>query len=182
MYASSKNYQQQNKINRCFFVKNIHQTPFNIEKLTLFYTLKKETSLKTLVCHSTLLEIITQQRACFTRSKKSSIFLKIRKGVPLGVKVTLRKEKKRAFLTSLIWNVLPNMKNFEKNSKFYGLEKDSLNSLVFVLSDPLIFSELKDFYFYFKSCVDLRILISFSKGLKKKEIFFNSRFSQIPLI
>lgn len=182
MYVSSQNYQQQNKINRCFFVKNIHQTPFNIEKLTLFYALKKEVSLKTLVCHSTLLEIITQQRACFTRSKNSSIFLKIRKGAPSGVKVTLRKEKKRAFLTSLVWSVLPNMKIFRKNTKFHGSEKDNLNSLIFVLSDPLIFSELKDFYFYFKSCVDLRILISFSKGLKKKEIFFNTRFSRIPLI
>jgi len=53
---------------------------------------------------------------------------------------------------------------------------------MFVITEPLVFSELKNFYFYFKSCINLRILISFSKNLKKKEIFFNSRFSQIPLI
>jgi len=174
-------YQQQNKINRCFFVKNIHQTPFNIEKLNLFYTLKKETPLKALVRFSALLETLTEQRSCFIRSKKSSIFLKIRKGAPSGVKVTLRKRKKKVFLISLIWKVLSNIKTFRKNTKFYKLKKENLNSLIFVITDPLIFSELKNFYFYFKSCVNLRILISFSKNLKKKEIFFNSRFSQIPL-
>jgi ribosomal protein L5 len=177
-----KIYQQQNKINRCFFVKNIHQTPFNIEKLNLFYTLKKETSLKALIRFSSLLEILTQQKSCFIRSKKSSIFLKVRKGAPSGVKVTLRKKKKKDFLTLLIWEVLTNIKTFRLNTKFYTLKEENLNSLMFVITEPLVFSELKNFYFYFKSCINLRILISFSKNLKKKEIFFNSRFSQIPLI
>ena len=182
MSDSLKIYQQQNKINRCFFVKNVHQTPFNIEKLNLFYTLKKETSLRALIRFSALLEILTQQRSCFIRSKKSSIFLKVRKGSPSGVKVTLRKSKKFFFLTSLIWKALSNIKTFRKNTKFYKLKEENLNSLMFVITDPLVFSELKKFYFYFKPCINLRILISFSKNLKKKEVFFNSRFSQIPLI
>lgn len=78
-------------------MKNIHQTPFNIEKLTLFYSLKKETSLKSLIRFSMLLEILSEQKAYLIRSKKSSVFLKIRKGAPTGVKVTLRKTKKSFF-------------------------------------------------------------------------------------
>jgi len=110
-------YQQQNKINRCFFVKNIHQTPFNIEKLNLFYTLKKETPLKALVRFSALLETLTEQRSCFIRSKKSSIFLKIRKGAPSGVKVTLRKRKKKSFFNFLDLESSIKYQNFSKKYK-----------------------------------------------------------------
>jgi hypothetical protein len=53
--------------------------------------------------------------------------------------------------------------------------------LMLVINDPLVFSELKDFYFFFKTCVDLRILISFSQSLKKKETYFSGLYSQIPL-
>jgi ribosomal protein L5 len=91
MSLASQNYQKSNKLNRCFFYKNVHQVPFTIEKLTLFYTLKKDFSIKSLIKLASLLELITGQRAYFIRSKKSSAFLKIRKGNPSGVKVTLRK-------------------------------------------------------------------------------------------
>jgi ribosomal protein L5 len=181
MLLSSKFYQQQNKTNRCFFVKNIHQTPFNIEKLTLFYSLKKETSLKSLVRFSMLLEILSQQKAYFIRSKKSSVFLKIRKGAPTGVKVTLRKTKKSFFLETLIWKILSNIKTLEEDTKFQKTRNENLNSLMLVINDPLVFSELKDFYFFFKTCINLRILISFSQVLKKKETYFSGLYSQIPL-
>lgn len=178
---SPKYYQQQNKTNRCFFIKNIHQTPFNIEKLTLFYSLKKETSLKSLVRFSMLLEMLTQRKAFFIRSKKASIFLKTRKGTPAGVKVTLRKARKSIFLNTLIWKILSNIKTFQEDTKFQKIKNENLNSLMLVINDPLAFSELKDFYFFFKSCIDLRILITFSQSLKKKEIYFSSLYSQIPL-
>jgi ribosomal protein L5 len=117
---SSKLYQQQNKTNRCFFVKNLHQTPFNIEKLTLFYSLKKETSLKSLVRFSMLLEMLTQRKAFFIRSKKSSIFLKIRKGTPTGVKVTLRKARKSFFLILWSGKFYQLLKRFENIRNFKG--------------------------------------------------------------
>lgn len=182
MSTLMNSYQQRNKVNRCFFFKNTHQTPFNIKKLTLFYTLKKETSLKALVRFSTLLEMLTRQRSCFIRSTKSSVFLKIRKGAPSGVKITLRRTRKENFLTMLIWKVLSNIKTFRKISKFPKVKKENLNSLMLSVSEPLVFSELRDFYFYFKSCFGMRILISFSGQSRTKETLFNSRFSQIPLI
>jgi large subunit ribosomal protein L5 len=94
----SKNYQEKSKLFRCFNYKNIHKAPFPVSKITLFYTVKKDISLKSLIRISAFLELITGQRAFFLRSKKSSIFLKIRKGAPLGVKVNLRNKKLFHFL------------------------------------------------------------------------------------
>jgi len=161
--------------------KNIHQTPFNIETLTLFYTIKKDISLKSLIKVSTLLELITGKRSFFIRSQKSSIFLKIRKGAPSGVKVTLRKKSLQKFLTSFIWEVLPNIKDFKPTTNFFKLKQDFFNSVMFVVFDPLVFPKLQNFYFLFKSCVNLRMLVSFSSKITKKEIFFNGRFTQLPL-
>jgi ribosomal protein L5 len=177
----ASHYQKRNKLNRCFVYKNIHQIPLTIEKLTLFYTLKKDISLKSLIKLSALLELITGQRACFIRSKKSSVFLKIRKGAPSGVKVTLRKNSLIFFLLKLLWEVIPNIKNFKKKSYFSKLKQQQLNSLMFVVADPLVFSELKSFYFFFKNCSNLRILFSFSNKSKNKELYFKSRFLQLPI-
>jgi ribosomal protein L5 len=181
MSLASQNYQKYNKLNRCFIYKNVHQIPFTIEKLTLFYTLKKDFSLKSLIRLASLLELITGQRAYFIRSKKSSAFLKIRKGSPSGVKVTLRKNSLIFFVLKLIWEIIPNIKNFRKKSLFSKLKQDHLNSSMVVIPDPLVFPELKFFYFFFKNCSNLRILFSFSKKSKKKEFYLKSRFLQLPI-
>jgi len=118
MSLASQNYQKYNKLNRCFVYKNVHQIPFTIEKLTLFYTLKKDFSLKSLIRFASLLELITGQRAYFIRSKKSSAFLKIRKGSPSGVKVTLRKNSLIFFLLNLFGQFFQMLKIFEKNHFF----------------------------------------------------------------
>jgi ribosomal protein L5 len=181
MSLASQNYQKNNKLNRCFIYKNVHQIPFTIEKLTLFYTLKKDFSLKSLIRLASLLELLTGQRASFIRSKKSSAFLKIRKGSPSGVKVTLRKNSLIFFALKLIWEVIPNIKNFKKKTSFLKLKQKNLNSLMMIIPDPLVFSELKFFYFFFKNCSNLRILFSFSKNSKKKELYLKSRFLQFPM-
>jgi ribosomal protein L5 len=181
MSLASQYYQKGNKLNRCFTYKNVHQIPFTIEKLTLFYTLKKDISLKSLIKLSSLLELITGQRSSFIRSKKSSVFLKVRKGAPSGVKVTLRKNSLIFFILKLLWEVIPSIKNFKKKSYFSKLKHQELNSLMFVIPDPLAFSELKSFYFFFKNCLNLRILFSFSKKSKSKELYFKARFLQLPI-
>ena len=103
-------YQINHKIKRCFNYKNVHETSLTIDQLSLFYVIKKDISLKALIRVASLLEIITGHRAFFIRSRKSSVFLKIRKGAPLGVKVTLRKESVFLFLIKLVWQIFPNIK------------------------------------------------------------------------
>ena len=66
---------------------------------------------------------ITGQHPVLTVSKNSIAGFKIREGMPLGLTVTLRKEKMYAFLETFIKLVLPrirdfrglNPKNFDKN-------------------------------------------------------------------
>ena len=176
----SKNYYEKRNLIKCFNYKNIHKVPSPITKMTLFYTIKRDISLKSLIRISAFLELITGQRSFFLRSKKSSIFLKIRKGAPLGVKVTLRNKKLFDFLFRIVWEILPSLKNFRLTPKISKVKQESLNSVMLFISDPLIFSELKNFYFFFKSCTDLRINLSSPSFCKKKELFFINRLLKLP--
>jgi len=106
MLFTLTNYQHRAQIKRCFFFNNLHLI-FSIKKLTFFYTITKDISIKALIRVSAFIELITDQRSFFIRSKKSSILLKIRKGTPLGVKVSLRQKKIFNFLLLFIWQVLP---------------------------------------------------------------------------
>jgi large subunit ribosomal protein L5 len=98
----SKIYQKNNKVMRCFIYSNIHEISCNIEKLTFSYTKNNNISLNSLIKVSTFLELITGQRSFLIRSKKSLAALKIRRGVPVGARVTIRKSFLFSFLFKLI--------------------------------------------------------------------------------
>lgn len=55
---------------------------------------------------------ITGQKAVITKSKKSISNFKLREGMPIGVMVTLRKERMWAFLERLIHLSLPRVRDF----------------------------------------------------------------------
>ncbi|WP_343182469.1 50S ribosomal protein L5 [Buchnera aphidicola] len=63
------------------------------------------------------LSVISGQKPCITKSRKSIAGFKIRKNVPLGCKVTLRKFRKWNFLNSLIKVVIPRIRDFRGFSK-----------------------------------------------------------------
>lgn len=174
-----QNTQISRKFNLFFQYKNIHQIPNRVEKITLFITLSKNKSLKTIIKAFALLELITGSRPCFIRAKKSSILLKRRKGAPIGVKITLRNQQANLFLLKLNWEVLPKLKDLNFN---YKLKKDhKFNSVLsFIIEDPFVFAELRSYYFYFKEINSLKIVCTFPKKNRKEETFLNSRFLQIP--
>lgn len=58
------------------------------------------------------LELIAGQKAVVTRAKKSIAGFKLREGMPVGVKVTLRKERMYEFLDRLINIAMPRIKDF----------------------------------------------------------------------
>lgn len=58
------------------------------------------------------LELIAGQRAIITKAKKSIAGFKIRTGFPIGVKVTLRRERMYEFLDRLISLALPRVRDF----------------------------------------------------------------------
>jgi large subunit ribosomal protein L5 len=79
--------------------------------------------------------LISGQHPIFTKAKKAISNFKTRKGMILGLMVTLRKQKMYAFLKKLIHLVLPNIKDFagiktnmiNKNGSFnLGIKKQDI--------------------------------------------------------
>ena len=59
------------------------------------------------------LGIITGQKPLVRKAKKSEAGFKLREGMPIGAKVTLRKERMYDFLDRLVNVVLPRVRDFE---------------------------------------------------------------------
>lgn len=83
--------------------------------------------------------LITGQRAVVTYAKKSIANFKLREGMPIGVKVTLRKKKMYEFLFRLIHIALPRVRDFRgiKKNSFDGNGTYSLG-----IQEHIIFPEI----------------------------------------
>ena len=57
--------------------------------------------------------LITHQRPTITRAKKSIASFKIREGVPIGCRVTLRKDAMYTFMEKLVNVALPRIRDFK---------------------------------------------------------------------
>jgi len=82
---------------------------------------------------------ITAQRPVITRAKKSIAAFKIRTGMPIGCKVTLRGERMWDFLQKLIYVALPRVRDFRGVSpKAF----DGRGNYALGLKEQLIFPEI----------------------------------------
>ena len=93
-----------------FNYNNINEIPA-LQKITLNFGCKNFTIQKfatTLLA----LEIITTKKGTLTIAQKPNLLLKIQKGQPAGCKVILNKKLIYNFLTKLLLEVLPKLKNF----------------------------------------------------------------------
>ena len=86
------------------------------------------------------LETITGQKAVLTRAKKSVANFKIREGLAIGCKVTLRGERMYEFLDRLVNLALPRVRDFRgvNPNSFDGRGNYSLG-----IKDQLIFPEIE---------------------------------------
>ena len=82
---------------------------------------------------------ITGQRAVPTMSKKDVAAFKLRKGMPIGAKVTLRGERMYEFLDRLVTSALPRVRDFQgiKATGFDGRGNYSLG-----VTEQIIFPEI----------------------------------------
>ena len=82
---------------------------------------------------------ITGQKPIITRARKSVAGFKLREGMPIGVKVTLRRQRMYEFLDRLVSVALPRVRDFRGISRtaFDGNGNYSLG-----LSEQLVFPEL----------------------------------------
>ena len=95
---------------------------------------------KTILYPITAIKLITNQKPVICKAKKSIATFKLRKGMLIGAKVTLRKNVAYNFLSLFVLLVLPNIKelNFKKlNNK---------SSLSIGMRNLLIFPQLANYY------------------------------------
>ena len=85
------------------------------------------------------LELITGQKAVTTKAKKSVANFKIREGMPIGCKVTLRGEKMYEFVDRLINLALPRVRDFRgvSDTSFDGRGNYTLG-----IKEQIIFPEI----------------------------------------
>ena len=102
-----------NNLKETFRYKSIMQVP-KLEKIVLSRGVGAAVSDKKLIDHAVdELTIITGQKAIATISKKDVASFKLRKGMPIGAKVTLRGERMYEFLDRLVTTALPRVRDFQ---------------------------------------------------------------------
>ena len=97
--------------------KNVMQVP-RLDKAVLNIGLGEATqNAKTLEAAERDLVAISGQHPVITRSKKSIAAFRLREGMPIGLKVTLRGERMYDFFDKLVNAVLPRMRELQGVSK-----------------------------------------------------------------
>ncbi len=121
-----------------FGYKSVMQVP-KLEKIVINQGLGQAISDKKLIDIAIdELTTITGQKAVSTMSKKDISNFKLRKKMPIGVRVTLRREKMYEFLERLIAVALPRIRDFRGvNYKFDGQGNYTLG-----ISEQIIFPEI----------------------------------------
>ncbi len=122
-----------------FGYKNIHEVP-KLEKIVINVGAGEAISdPKILEVISEDLSLITGQKPIITRAKKAVSAFKLKKGMPIGVKVTLRRDRMYEFLDRLLNFAVPRIRDFR------GFSPDSFDgrgNYNLGISEQLIFPEL----------------------------------------
>jgi large subunit ribosomal protein L5 len=122
-----------------FGYKNVMQVP-KLEKIVISKGVGAAIADKKLIEYAVdELTQISGQRAVSTISKKDIATFKLRKGMPIGVKVTLRKNKMYEFLDRLVTTALPRVRDF-KGVKANGF--DGRGNYNLGVTEQIIFPEI----------------------------------------
>ena len=128
-----------NSLSEEFGYKNLMQVP-KLSKIVLSRGVGAAVADKKLVDYAVdELTIISGQKAVPTLSKKDVASFKLRKGMPIGAKVTLRGIKMYEFLDRLITAALPRVRDFQgvKSDGFDGRGNYNLG-----IQEQIIFPEI----------------------------------------
>ena len=122
-----------------FGYKNAMEVP-RIEKITLNMGVGEATQDKKKVDQAAgEMELIAGQKPVVTKAKKSIAQFKLREGMPIGVKVTLRRERMYEFLDRFITIALPRVRDFRGlNPKSF----DGRGNYACGLKEQIVFPEI----------------------------------------
>ena len=122
------------------------------------------------------LALITGQKPSITKAKKSIAGFKLRKGMNIGCKVTLRKDRMYEFIDRLITIALPRVRDFKGLSKksFDGNGNYSLG-----IKEQIIFPEINYDKIDKVRGMDITIITSAKKDIEAMELLkgFNFPFN-----
>jgi large subunit ribosomal protein L5 len=122
-----------------FGYKNAMEIP-KIEKITLNMGVGEASQDKKKVQTAAAeMELIAGQKPVITKAKKSIAQFKLREGMPIGCKVTLRRERMYEFLDRLITIAMPRIRDFRGlNPKSF----DGRGNYAMGLKEQIIFPEI----------------------------------------
>jgi len=122
-----------------FAYPNIMQVP-RLEKIVLNQSLKEAVqNVKLLETAAEELTLIAGQRAVITRARKSIANFKLREGMPIGARVTLRGARMWEFFDRLVTVAIPRIRDFRGiNPKAF----DGRGNYSLGLTEQIIFPEI----------------------------------------
>lgn len=150
-----------------FSYKNVMQVP-RLEKIVLNVGLGEAIqNIKLLDAAQKELSTITGQKAIATKAKKSIAGFKLRKGMPIGCKVTLRSGRMYEFFDRLISAALPRIRDFKGVS-----EKafDGRGNYTLGIKEQFIFPEIEYDTVEIVHGLDVTICTSAKKDAESKAL------------
>lgn len=133
------NNEVKNKLKDELKLKNIMEVP-KVKKIVVNVGAGEAVTDKNVIVKiQEQISLITGQKTIVTKARKSVSAFKIRKGLPIGIKVTLRDQKMFNFMEKLIKIVIPRLRDFKGiNSKSI----DDHGNLNLGFSEQTLFPEI----------------------------------------
>ncbi|MBX3457146.1 MAG: 50S ribosomal protein L5 [Candidatus Paracaedibacteraceae bacterium] len=127
------------KLMKEFEYKNIHQVP-KLDKIVVNMCIGEASQdSKKLQAAIDELAAITGQKPVITRAKKSIAGFKLREGMAIGAKVTLRRDRMYEFFDRLVTIALPRVRDFRGVS---GKSFDGRGNYALGIKEQIIFPEI----------------------------------------
>lgn len=147
--------------------KNVMQVP-KLQKIVISKGVGAAIADKKLIEYAVEeLTSITGQKPVSTLSKKDVAFFKLRKGMPVGVKVTLRATKMYEFLDRLVTTALPRVRDFNgiSSTGFDGRGNYNLG-----ITEQIIFPEINIDKIYKIGGMDITFVTSAATDKEAKSL------------
>lgn len=150
-----------------FFYQDVKEIA-KLKKIILNFGYHKS-NFKDLVSGLLALEFISFQKGQITKSKHLNVFLKIKKGNPVGCKIVLKKSLMHFFYLKLLTSIFSKTKHSQTFHLQWNLKL--IKSVSFRIKNPLLFIELENQFQYFKTIPQLDITL-LSDSRSQKELAF----------
>lgn len=150
-----------------FFYKDLKEIP-RLKKIILNFGYQKS-NFKYLISSLLALEFLTSKKGKITTSRRLNIFLKIKKGNPVGCKIILKKDIMYLFYLKLLIALFSKIKQSQTSQ--FQWDSTIIKFVSFQIRSPLLFSDLENQFQFFKNIPRLDITLLTNTN-SQKELYF----------